>query len=269
MPLSPGETHLCRCPPAGSAGWLAGRLHQRGAHAAAPGADGGGRFRATVSNRAVQLPKQNHSVRKPRVAKNSRRVPTWVWPCRHKSGTQSSTACSAKANRFSVASRLAKPWLPCPKLRLSMETLHGAVLADVAGGALVAVNRVRAVDLETVQSDQQATADTLERGQGSVLAERVEVEREQLSEAVGAQPVEQIANAVIARDGLDAEERLAIGARGFLLHPALELEERARLEEEDRKGAGNGVGEGVALVAAAAWIRQGGCCSAEGVQHAA
>ena len=73
--LKPGETHLCRWPPAGSAGWLAGRLRQQGAPAAAPGTGGGGRFRATVSNRAVQLPKQNHSVRKPKVAKNSRRVP--------------------------------------------------------------------------------------------------------------------------------------------------------------------------------------------------
>ena len=74
-----------------------------------------------------------------------------------------------------------------------MEVLHGAVLADMAGGALGAVNRVRAVDLEAVQSDQQATAEALERGQGPVLAERVEADREQLSEAVGAQPVEQIA----------------------------------------------------------------------------
>lgn len=44
----------------------------------------------------------------------------WARPCHHRSGTQSSTACSANANRFSVLSRLGMPWLPCPKLRLML-----------------------------------------------------------------------------------------------------------------------------------------------------
>ena len=100
-----------------AAGRMAWPLRHDGAIAAARGSAGGGRLLNRVSNRAVQLRKQNHSVRKRRVAKKLRRVPARARPCRHRSETQSWTACSAKANRFSVASRLARPWLPCPKLR--------------------------------------------------------------------------------------------------------------------------------------------------------
>ena len=101
-----------------------------------------------------------------------------------------------------------------------------------------------------------------------MLADRVEAEREQLSEAVRADPVEQIADAVIAGDGLDAEEHVAIGAGGYLLHAALELQKRRSPDEEDPEGAGSAVGEGVTLVAAAAGIGQGGRRAADGVQQA-
>lgn len=101
-----------------------------------------------------------------------------------------------------------------------------------------------------------------------MLANRVEAEREQLSEAVGADPVEHIAGAAIAGDGLDAEGLLAIGAGGSLLHATLELKARRSLEEEDPEGAGSGVGEGVTLVAAEAGMGQGGRRAAEGVQQA-
>ena len=102
-----------------------------------------------------------------------------------------------------------------------------------------------------------------------MLADRVEAEREQLSEAVGDDPVEQIADAVVAGDGLDAGERVAIGAGGYLLPAALELQKRRSLEEQDPQGAGSGVGEGVTLVAAAAGMGQGDRRAAEGVQQAA
>ncbi len=119
--LGPCQAHPRRwVPEEPAAGRMACTLRHDGAIAAARGAAGGGRFLNRVSSRAVQLRKQNHSVKKPRVAKKLRRVPARARHCRHRSDTQSWTACSAKVNRFSVASRLAKPWLPCPKLRLRL-----------------------------------------------------------------------------------------------------------------------------------------------------
>ena len=45
-----------------------------------------------------------------------------------------------------------------------MEVLLGLVGPDVADGALRAADRVRAVDLEAVERDQQAAAEALEGG---------------------------------------------------------------------------------------------------------
>ena len=48
-------------------------------------------------------------------SKEQRRVPTLSRHCRHRSLRQSTAKCTAKADRFSVASTLAGPRLPCPK----------------------------------------------------------------------------------------------------------------------------------------------------------
>ena len=95
---------------------MAGRLRHEGANASAPGSGGGGRFTNTVSNSAVQSGNQNISDRTRSYSKMRVRVPALSRQHRHKSATQSRTECSVKANRFSVASRFAKPCWPCPKL---------------------------------------------------------------------------------------------------------------------------------------------------------
>ena len=118
-----------------------------------------------------------------------------------------------------------------------------------------------------IWTPSQAAVETLEGGQRAVLADGIEAEREQLGEALGVHAIEQVADAVIARDGLHAEERVAIGAGALLLHAALEFQKGRGLEEEDRQGAGSGVAEGVARVAAAPGIRQRDSGSAEGVQQ--
>ena len=87
-----------------------------------------------------------------------------------------------------------------------------------------------------------------------MVADDVEAEREEGGE--------QVADVVVAGDGLDAEERLAVGAAGLLLHQALESEEGEGLEEEGGEGAGGGV----ALVGAVAGIGQIGGGLAEAVQ---
>ena len=148
-----------------------------------------------------------------------------------------------------------------------MEVLRALLGPDMAYGALRAVDRVRAVDLDAVQSDQQAAVEALEGGQCAVLADGSEAKREQVGAAVRVQPVEQVADAVIARDGLHAEERVAIGAGVLLLHAALEFQKGRGLEEEDRQGTGSGIADGIARVAAAPRIRQRDSGSAEGVQQ--
>ena len=148
-----------------------------------------------------------------------------------------------------------------------MEVLLGLVSPDMAGRALRAADRVGAVDLDAVQSDEQAAAEALEGGEGALLADGVEAEGEQVGEQSGVRTVEQIADAVVAGDGLHAEEGVAVGAGGVLLHAALELEEGGSLEEEGGEGAGSGVGEGVALVGAATGIGQARGGLAEAVQE--
>ena len=56
-----------------------------------------------------------------------------------------------------------------------MEVLLGLVLADMAGGALLATDGVGAVDLEAVEGDEQAAAEALEGGEGTLLLQGVEV----------------------------------------------------------------------------------------------
>ena len=122
---------------------------------------------------------------------------------------------------------------------------------------LRAADGVRAVDLDAVEGDEQAAAEALERGEGTLL---------QVGEAIGVHTVEQIADPVVAGD-VHAEEGVAVGAGGLLLHAALELEEGGSLEEEGGEGARGGVGDGVALVGAAAGIGQTRGGLAEAVQQ--
>ncbi len=123
------------------------------------------------------------------------------------------------------------------------------------------------MDLDAVEGDEQAAAEALERGEGTLLADGAEAEGEQVGEAIGVHTVEQIADPVVAGDGLHAEEGVAVGAGGLLLHAALELEEGGSLEEEGGEGARGGVGDGVALVGAAAGIGQTRGGLAEAVQQ--
>ena len=95
-----------------------------------------------------------------------------------------------------------------------------------------------------------------------------QTEPEEGVERLGGDAVEQVAILVVAADALDAVEVLAVGAVGFVLPAALEGEEGGRLEDEEEEGAGRGLGDGVALVAALAGIGQGSDGPAEGGQEA-
>ena len=146
-----------------------------------------------------------------------------------------------------------------------MEVLLGLVLADMAGGALLATDRVGAVDLDAVEGNEQAAAEALEGGEGTLLLQGVEAAGEQVGETVGVEAVQQIADLGIAGDRLHAEEGVTVGTGRLCLHAALEAEEGGGLEEEGRKGAGGGIGDGIALVGAAAGIGERGGGLAEAV----
>ena len=74
----------------------------------------------------------------------------------------------------------------------------------------------------------------------------------------GGEAVKQIADLGIAGDRLHAEEGVTVGTGGLCLHAALEAEEGGGLEEEGSKGAGGGIGDGIALVGAAAGVGERG-----------
>ena len=122
-----------------------------------------------------------------------------------------------------------------------MEVLLALVGADVADRTLSTADRVRAVNLDAVQGDQETAAEALERLQGALLAHRVEAQREELAEGLRREAFQQIPNLVVAGVVLHAEQGLTIGVGVFLLHAALEAQEGGGLHEKYREGAGDGV----------------------------
>ena len=149
-----------------------------------------------------------------------------------------------------------------------VEALHGLVSAHVAGRALFATAGIRAtMHQDAVERDQEATAEAFKGLEGAFLAQGVEAQREELAEGIGSDAVEQVADLVVVGDVADAEESLAVGEGGLVLNAALEIEERRGLEEEQKEGAGSGLGDGVALVASVAGIGPGGGALGEGGQE--
>ena len=123
------------------------------------------------------------------------------------------------------------------------------------------------MDLDAVEGDGQAAAEAFEGGQGALRAQGVEALGEELGEEVGVEAIKEVANLVVTGDGLHAEEGVTVEAAGLFLQAALEVEEGGGLEEEGSEGAGGGIGDGIALVGAAAGIREGGGGLAEVVQE--
>ena len=120
------------------------------------------------------------------------------------------------------------------------------------------------MNLDAVQGDEEAASETQEGLEGALVAQGVKAQWEEVAEGIGSDAVEQVADLVVAGNALDAEEGLAVGAGGLLLHAALEVEEGGGLQEEEGEGAGSGVGQRVALVATRTGIGQGGGRLAEG-----
>ena len=110
---SPGPPRS-RLPQGPVAGWMAGRLIQHGAR----GGQRSGRFLATVSRRADQLPKKHHSEREPMVARNLRRGPTSARPRHHRSETPSRTAC--KDERVQGGDQIREPVAAIPEVALEV-----------------------------------------------------------------------------------------------------------------------------------------------------
>ena len=110
-------------------------------------------------------------------------------------------------------------------------------------------------ELDPAASAGQAAAEAFEGGEGALRAQGVEALGEEVGEQVGGEAGEEVADLVVTGDGLHAEEGVTVGAAGLFLHAALEVEEGGGLEEEGSEGAGGGIGDGIALVgaAAAAW----------------
>ena len=148
-----------------------------------------------------------------------------------------------------------------------VEVLLGLVLADMADGAEGATDGVGALELDTVESDGDAAVEAQEGIQGAVVAGGLQAVGKQGGEVVGVVAIEEIANGVVARNVLDTEQGLAIGASGLLLHAALEVEEGGGLEEEGGESTGGGVGKAVALIGAGPGSRQGGGDLAESVEE--
>ena len=98
----------------------------------------------------------------------------------------------------------------------------------------------------------------LEGGEGAVLGEGVEAGGEERVEGIGGTAVEQVADAVVGGDALDAEQGLAVGAGLLVLHAALEGEEGGILHEEGSECTGGGVSDRELLVGAAPGIGEGG-----------
>ena len=144
-----------------------------------------------------------------------------------------------------------------------VEVLRGPGLADVAGRALVAMDGVGVVELDAIERDEEA----LEGGEGTVLGEGVEAGGKECVEGLGGAAVEQVADAVVGRDALDAEQGLAVGASLRVLQAALEGEEGGVLQEEGSEGTGGGVGDRELLVAAAPGIGECGGGLAEAAQQ--
>ena len=147
-----------------------------------------------------------------------------------------------------------------------MEELLGFVLADMARRALLAMDGVRAMELDSVEGDEEAAVEAQEGLEAPLVADGVEAEGEEVGEEGGVETVEQIPNLIVTRDLADAEEGVAVGAGRLLVHAALEVEEGGGLEEERGEGAGRGIGDGVALVGAGTGVGQGGGGLLEAVQ---
>ena len=111
-----------------------------------------------------------------------------------------------------------------------VEVLLALVLADMAGGALVAVDGVRAVELDADESDEQVAVEPQEGCEGAVVAEGVEAEGEEVVEGGRVATIEQIADVIVARDAVHAEEGVAVGAEGLIEYAALEVQEGRGLE---------------------------------------
>ena len=80
-----------------------------------------------------------------------------------------------------------------------MEVLLGLVGADVTDRALGTADRVRAVNLDAVQGDQEAAAEALERLQGALLAQGLETLWEELAEGLRRDAIEQIPDVGITK----------------------------------------------------------------------
>src|SRR6476469_2183360 len=75
-------------------------------------------------------------------------------------------------------------------------------------------------------------------------------------EVIGRDRVEHGADVVVGRDTAHAEQRLAVRAPVAGLEPALKVQERRALDEEQREGAHADVGHGVAYVRSRALVRE-------------
>ena len=123
------------------------------------------------------------------------------------------------------------------------------------------------VELDAIQRDEEAAIQAQEGGAGTVLGEGVEAGGEERVEGLGGAAVEQVADAVVGRDALDAEQGLAVGAGLLVLHAALEGEEGGGLQEEGSACTGGAVGDRELLVAAAPGIGECGGGLAEAGQQ--
>ncbi len=80
-----------------------------------------------------------------------------------------------------------------------MEELLGFVLADMAGGALLAMDRVRALELDAVEGDAHAPAET----------------QEGVPDSANSAGSSSSAHVIVTGNLAHAEQRVAVGAGGL------------------------------------------------------
>ena len=137
-----------------------------------------------------------------------------------------------------------------------MKILNLARVAAGSSAAQLAMHLGRAMKLSAVQRDQASPAQPAKRLQSSrLLSQHRQCRVKHTVERLRRNPVQALANVVVAWNPSDSEQRCRTAVAAFS-HSPLVRQKRRRLHEEHRKGRHGNVAEAILRVPAAARILQ-------------